>query len=111
MNDKIDLTTKMGTKDDGGKIRYDLIPPEALEELARVYTFGARKYADRNWEKGLSFSRIFGAMMRHAWAWFRGEDNDPEHGLNHMSSVAWGAFSLMTYQKRKMTSFDDRVKL
>src|SRR6185312_9217200 len=102
---------KEGVKYDGGKIRYDLIPPEALEELAKVYTFGANKYADRNWEKGISFSRVFGAMMRHSWAWFRGQDNDDEHKLNHLSSVAWCAFALMTYQRRKMNSFDDRVKI
>ncbi len=101
-----------GVKDDLGKIRYDLIPPDALEELARVYTFGAGKYADRNWEKGLLFSRVFGAMMRHAWLWFRGQDIDDGpggSGLNHLSSVAWCAFSLMAYQKRNMKDFDDRV--
>ena len=43
-----------GTKNDGGKLRYDLIPPRALEALAYVYTIGAAKYSDRNWEKGIS---------------------------------------------------------
>lgn len=33
-----------GFKYDGGKQRYDLIPPSALDEVARVYTYGATKY-------------------------------------------------------------------
>jgi hypothetical protein len=54
---------------DAGKLRYDLLPPDALEELVRVYTVGAEKYAERNWEKGMAWCRAFGSLMRHAWAW------------------------------------------
>lgn len=88
-----------GIKDDSGKLRFDLIPPEAMEELARVYTIGAVKYGDRNWEKGLHWGRVFAAMMRHAWAWWRGEKLDPEDGQHHLASVAWCALSLMTLEK------------
>jgi len=98
-----------GAKYDGEKLRYDLIPPEALEELARVFTIGARKYEDRNWEKGINFGRIYAAMLRHLQAWYQGEDIDPEGGQHHLSSVAWGAFALMTYQLREMNTYDDRV--
>ena len=96
-----------GRKDDTGKIRYDLIPAYPLERLAEVYTIGAKKYADRNWEKGLSYGRVFSAMMRHAWAWWRGETHDPVDGQHHLSSVAWCAFALMEYQ-HKSTGEDDR---
>ena len=41
-----------GRKDDQGKARFELIAPEFLFALARVLTFGAAKYADRNWLKG-----------------------------------------------------------
>jgi hypothetical protein len=97
-----------GRKDDTGKLRYDLIPVHPLEELARVYTLGAAKYEDRNWEKGLSWARVFAAMMRHAWAWWRGETYDPTDGQHHLSSVAWCAFALMDYQRRG-TGVDDRA--
>ena len=100
-------TITVGRKDDGGKLRYDLIPPEALEELARVYTIGAAKYADRNWELGLAWGRVFAAMMRHAWAWWRGETFDPVDGQYHLSSVAWCAFALLTYELRNVGT-DDR---
>lgn len=98
-------------KDDWIKLRYDLIPPEALEELAQVYTMGAHKYADRNWEKGLNYGRIFAAIMRHLWAFWRGETLDKESGIHHAAHAAWGCFALITYQKRGMWHLDDRVKL
>lgn len=68
-------------------------------ELARVYTIGAAKYADRNWEKGIQYGRIFAALMRHAWKWWNGEQCDPVDGQHHLSSVAWCAFALMEYEK------------
>ena len=34
-----------------GKIRHDLVAPWALNELARVYTYGTIKYSDDNWWK------------------------------------------------------------
>lgn len=103
-----DRTTNLtAVKYDQGKLRYDLIPPGPLTELARVYTIGAKKYADDNWKKGMSYRRIFGAMMRHAWAWFRGESIDPENGQHHLASVAWNAFTLMYYETNRAT-YDDR---
>ena len=77
--------TEDARKDDGGKLRYDLIPPEALEELARVYTVGAERYGERNWERGITWGRLFAALMRHLWAWWRGEMRDPEDGLPHLA--------------------------
>jgi hypothetical protein len=86
-----------GKKHDLGKTRYDLIPPVALEHLAQVYTFGAKKYGDRNWEAGISWSRIFGAIMRHLWAFWRGEDLDHESKMPHLAHAACGCFMLLTY--------------
>jgi hypothetical protein len=98
-----------GRKDDSGKLRYDLVPVKSLEALVGVYTFGAAKYQDRNWEKGISWCRIFAAIMRHSWAWFKGEDYDPESGIHHMAHAAFGCFALIEYSKTK-PELDDRVK-
>ncbi len=90
--------------------RFDLIPVEPLEDLARVYGYGATKYDDHNWRKGYSWSLSFGAMMRHAWAFWRGEDLDPESRLPHMAHVAWHCMTLLwfsTYRQEK----DDRQKV
>lgn len=99
--------TTSAIKHDEGKPRYDLIPLEALDGLARLYALGARKYADRNWEKGMQWSRIFAALMRHAWKWFRGERFDTEDGQHHMLSVIWCAMALYTYDVRNAGE-DDR---
>ena len=99
--------TTPAIKFDNDKPRYDLIPPEALDGLARLYGLGAGKYDDRNWEKGLAWSRVFAAMMRHAWKWFRGEDYDREDGQHHLLSVIWCAMALYTYFVRAVGT-DDR---
>lgn len=98
-----------GRKNDGGKLRMDLVPGYPLMRLAEVYTIGASKYADDNWRAGISYKRIFAAMLRHAWKWFMGETYDPQDGQHHLSSVAWGAFTLMEYEITR-SEFDDRPK-
>jgi hypothetical protein len=74
-------------KHDAGKPRYDLISPFALEALATVLAYGAKKYGDRNWEKGVGdpqfAERVFAAGQRHAWAPRRGEGRDEETGYPH----------------------------
>jgi hypothetical protein len=96
-------------KKDDGKLRYDLIPPEALEELARVYTIGAAKYADNGWlNEPMRWGRIYRAMIGHALKWWAGETYDQTDGQHHLSSVAWCAFSLMVYEKRHLGE-DDRT--
>lgn len=91
-----------GKKNDEGKLRFDLIPVYPLEELARVYTLGAGKYDDHNWRKGFKWGRIFAAMCRHAWAWWRCERNDAQDGQLHLASVAWCAFTLMEFERYKL---------
>lgn len=97
-----------GIKHDTGKPRFELIPPEALDGLAAVLTFGATKYSDRNWEKGMKWSRVFGALMRHMWAWWRGEKRDVETGLSHLHHAACCIAFLQTYETRG-SGEDDRT--
>lgn len=99
-----------GVKFDTGKARYELIPPEALDALAALYTMGANKYGDRNWEKGMSWGRIFSALNRHLWAWFRGEKLDPTDGQHHLIAVAWNAFSLYMYELKNIGTDDRTLK-
>lgn len=99
-----------GIKHDADKARMELYPPEALLATCRILTFGAKKYTDRNWEKGLKFSRVFGATMRHLWSWWRGEDADPETGENHLHHAACCIAFLQTYVEREMSGFDDRSR-
>lgn len=92
-------TREAGVKADDGKLRYDLIPPEALELLARAMTLGAAKYGDRNWENGLSWSRVYAAMMRHAEAIRQGHVVDTE-GNSHFGAMVFNAAVLATFHAR-----------
>lgn len=103
-------TTTEGLRYNGGKTRYDLIPFDGLEALADVYTRGAEKYAERNWEKGMGWMVMFASLMRHTAKWCMGEDYDKESGQLHMAHVAWNALGLVTYQLRNIGT-DDRIKL
>lgn len=98
---------KPGYRLDAGKANFDLMPPEAMLALAEHFTKNLNKYPARNWEKGFAWGRCFGSLMRHAWAFWRGEDFDPENGSHHMIAVAWNAFALYTYAVRKLGT-DDR---
>ena len=96
-----------GTKHDAGKARWDLLPGDALDAVADILTMGAEKYSARNWEKGMDWGRVYGALQRHAWAWWQGEDTDPESGRSHMSHATCRALFLLAYHIRK-TGEDDR---
>jgi hypothetical protein len=101
------LDTGDRLRKDDGKPRFDLLPPEPLFALSELYGFGAKKYAARGWEEGMSWGRCFGALMRHAWKFWRGEDYDAETGAHHMVAVAWNAFAIYVYAVRKI-GVDDR---
>lgn len=98
-----------GRKFDGGKTRYELLPPELLEGVARVLTFGAKKYADRNWESGIAYSRAYGALQRHLWAWWHGEDLDDETGMSHLWHAGCELAFLIAFEARQRTDLDDRA--
>ena len=98
---------KEGRKDDTGKLRFDLFPPGPLFKVAEVFTIGCKRYDDRNWEKGMAWGRVFAAMMRHAWKWWKGEKYDTDDGQHHLGSVAWCALVLMEYEETH-PDLDDR---
>lgn len=94
-------------KADGGKPRMDLIAPEALMALGCVLDFGAKKYAARNWEKGMSWGRVHAAVMRHLMAWQGGQDMDEESGMPHLWHALTGIHFLVAYEVRG-SGDDDR---
>ena len=94
----------------GSKLaRFDLIPPEPLTLLAQVYGMGARKYADRNWEKGYAWGLSYAALQRHLHAFWGGEELDPESGLPHLAHAMWHCATLMEFVRRH-SDLDDRSK-
>ena len=99
-----------GERKDDGKPRVDLLPADALMYLGLVYGAGAKKYADRNWERGMANKKMLGPLMRHLFKWMLGETHDPETKLLHLGHVAWNALGLLSYELRRIGT-DDRNKL
>lgn len=87
-----------GLRYDTGKRRPDLIPPEAEAALAQLYAIGARKYAARNWERGMPYSKVLGPLKRHLQDWELGHTWDKETGTHHLINVAWNAIALYCYE-------------
>lgn len=99
-----------GRKDDNGKLQWSLLPVDAVEEILKVLMFGAQKYEAHNWAKGMDWDRPYNALMRHMWAWWRGEDRDPESGLSHLAHAGCCILFLIAYQNRR-TGNDTRYNL
>lgn len=99
-----------GKKFDAGKPRMELLPPVALEEVAKVLTFGASKYGAWNWAGGIVYSRLAGAALRHIFAWLRGEQTDPESGISHLGHAACCILMLLEFSSRGKDNLDDRFK-
>ena len=103
------LLREPGSKFDAGKTRMDLIAPEFVVGISDVLTFGAQKYGARNWEKGMSWSRPFAALMRHMWMWWAGEKSDPETGLSHLHHAGCCLMFLAAFEARS-TGTDDSTQ-
>lgn len=95
-----------GVKQDSFKLRMDLIPPEAEEALAQILTYGAKKYAPRNWEKGISADRVYAALRRHLLGWIKGEPIDAESGFSHLDHALCCLAFLVTFEKRGMIRWE-----
>jgi hypothetical protein len=91
------------------KPRLELVPWAAVTEIAEVLTFGAEKYDANNWCRGARWGRYFAALCRHIFAWWSGEEKDPETGKSHLAHAGCCLFFLMEYQRNGWGS-DDRFK-
>lgn len=88
---------------------WDALGPEAVAECARVFAYGALKYAAWNWSKGMAWSIPLACAARHIlWGILAGEHDDPESGLPHRGHVACNLAMLMTYE-RTYREGDDRA--
>ena len=99
-----------GRKDDQGKDRWDLVQPLALQEYVKVMTFGATKYAPGNWRHvPEARNRYFAAMLRHAWAWWRGEQLDHETGFHHLAHAMCCICFLMEPELEQLEKKDEET--
>lgn len=100
------MESNEGRKDDGvgdtgeRKLPWALLPFDALEEVVKALQHGATKYGDRNWERGMNWSRLLSATFRHLVAFTKGETKDPETGLHHLAQAICNLLFLLAYVKR-----------
>lgn len=91
------LTHTSGAQREKLHTRYDLVPIEGIEAYSRVAEYGAKKYASWNWSAGLPRMQIAASLIRHLWAYMRGQDNDDGpggSGLPHTDHIVWNAVAL-----------------
>jgi len=77
-----------------GKGAYELVSPFALERIAVWYELGARKYANRNWEKGIPFGRLIQSGLRHMIRWMKGDRSE-----DHLAAVCWNVMAMMHFEE------------
>lgn len=113
-SEEVRVTATSGGQKGSKPARFDLIPTDALELLARHYGKGAEKY-DRvngldNWRNGYEWSLSYAAMQRHLNSFWSGEDYDEETGSLHLVAAAWHCFTLIHFVNHPdlPEEYDDR---
>lgn len=103
-----------GAKDDADKVRAELVLggfARALLEVAKVATYGARKYTPGGWQfVPDAWTRYTGAMDRHRLAeGAQGEPlgEDPETGIPHAAHTAWNALARLELALREREADTD----
>ena len=79
-----------------GKGRCDLLPACALLRLARHYEAGAKKYEDRNWEKGIPISSMLDSGLRHIFKYLDGWTDE-----DHLVAAAWNILGAMWMEEKR----------
>ena len=77
-------------------IEYDGNGKKAILELSKHYEEGARKYDERNWEKGIPLHCYIDSGIRHLLKWMDGWEDEP-----HGRAFLWNMFGLLWTLKNK----------
>ena len=102
LTSKRNKTGPLGTRHNAGKPRWSLVDFDALEPMVRVLEYGAQKYGDNNWKKGLKTQKYAKVSLRHIFAYLSGEDIDPESGLPQIGFIQSNAKFLWQTEVQKM---------
>ena len=78
-----------------GKGRCDLLPACSLLRLAKHYEAGAKKYEDRNWEKGIPISVMIDSGLRHIFKYLDGQTDE-----DHLAAAAWNILGAMWMEEK-----------
>ena len=89
-----------------GKGRYDLIPWDAIHELAIHCEQGAKKYGERNCEKGIPIHSLIDSALRHLSCYLRGMKDEP-----HLRAALWNIAFAIWMEKNRPDMQDIPVRM
>lgn len=84
-----------------GKGRYDLLPWDAIDELAKHCEQGSIKYGERNCEKGIPIHSLVDSAIRHLSCYMRGQIDE-----NHLVAAMWN-ISFAIYMEKNNPEMQD----
>ena len=89
-------TNELGSQTDPSHagVALELLSPYSIRDLAIIYGAGAKKYAPRNWEKGIQFSICVGKLKRHLDQYLMGKTEE-----DHLSAVGFWWHALAHYRE------------
>lgn len=92
---------KESPKYDEGKLRWNLLPIEQLEEVVKVLEYGAIKYEANAWQ-GVNdgLNRYTNASIRHLTEYLKGNKIDNESGLSHLSHSITNLLFMMWFENK-----------
>lgn len=98
-------------KFDAKKTPLRLLPIIPLYCIAKVFGFGARKYAANSWRskdhEAVSWMRTFDSILNHMLLWAGGQDLDPQSGMSHLWHAGTQLMILINQVETK-SGVDDR---
>lgn len=111
---EIRVTSPTGGQKGSKPEQMSMLPVPALEEVARVYAWAVStgKYDRHNWRRGYDWSLSYDALQRHVMAFWKGQEFDPDSGLQHLAHACFHIFTLMTFgsDAEQYAQFDNRVR-
>ena len=90
-------------KFDVNKLRLALVPPELIEAVGAVLTYGAKKYSENSWQT-VEPERYKDALMRHLMEYLKAPHSiDDESGLPHLWHLTTNAAFLIYFNEQEET--------
>lgn len=74
---------------------------DAMLEVAKHYEAGAKKYGERNWEKGIPLHCYIDSAVRHYLKWQRGDQDEP-----HDRAFLWNILGAIWTHENKPEMID-----
>ena len=87
-----------------GKGEWAFIPYEGMRRTSIWFEQGAKKYGDRNWEKGLSIKDCCNSIARHLWKFLWGDNTE-----DHLAAIVQNAMMIMHFEAGAGYTYTDNV--